>query len=72
MLVHNKGGIILQLRVLTHSGEDAIVEVEKYNAKELAEKLNSHELNVIDIGDVVFSKIDIKLVKPIAEETKEK
>lgn len=60
----------MQLRVLTHSGEDAIVEVETYNAKELAEKLNSHELNVIDIGDVIFSKIDIKLVKPITEEIK--
>lgn len=60
----------MKLKVTTHSGEEFIVHKENYNAKELEEKINSNEVLVINIGGIVFSRIDIKLVQPIEEESK--
>jgi hypothetical protein len=54
----------MKLHVSTHSGEDTIVEVENYNANELNEKLNDNSINTVAIGNVIFSRIDVKLVKP--------
>lgn len=58
---------MIKLRIQTHSGEDKIVEVEEYNAIELNEKLNDIEINTVAIGDIIFSRIDIKLVLPLKE-----
>jgi hypothetical protein len=56
---------MVKLRVLTHSGEDAVVEMENYNVAELNEQLNDNEINTVIIGDIIFSRIDIKLIKPL-------
>lgn len=58
----------MELRVVTHSGEDLIVEEEHYNAKELNEILNNPDIYTVTIGDVIFSRIDIKLVLPVEGE----
>lgn len=57
-----------KLRILTHSGEEVIVEVENYNAQELNQKLNSPDVITVVIGDIIFSRIDVKLVKPVKDE----
>jgi hypothetical protein len=56
---------MVKLRVLTHSGEDAVVEMENYNVAELNEQLNDNEINTVIIGDIIFSRIDVKLIKPL-------
>lgn len=55
----------MKLNITTHSGLDDVVEVENYNAVELAEKVNDNEIQAIPIGDNVYSRIDIKNIKPI-------
>lgn len=59
---------MIKLNVTTHSGADDIVEVEFYNASEMAEQLNNNELQAIAIGDNVYSRIDLKNIKPVYEE----
>ncbi|MBP1917172.1 hypothetical protein J2Z23_004157 [Lederbergia galactosidilyticus] len=59
---------MIKLNVTTHSGADDIVEVESYNAAEMAEQLNNNELQAIAIGDNVYSRIDLKNIKPVYEE----
>ena len=53
----------MQLRITTHSGEDDKVEVEDYNAEELTEQLNDNEVHSIQIGNNIYSRIDIKNIK---------
>ena len=62
------------IKVITHSGEQRVVQVEKYDiedAKLLNEQLNSNEVMTVLIGPLIFSKIDIKQVIPVEEETTE-
>lgn len=58
---------MIKLEVSTHSGDKDVLEVEKYDAHELAEKINDDTVHAIDIGDHVYSRIDIKNIKPIEE-----
>lgn len=55
----------MEIRVVTHSGEDVKVQVDEYNAKEIAKQLNSMEISVVELGGVIFSRIDIKMILPI-------
>ncbi|HAM79638.1 hypothetical protein [Ornithinibacillus bavariensis] len=59
---------MIKLNVTTHSGDDDIIEVEAYDAKELEDKRNNNELESIAIGDNVYSRIDLKNIKRIREE----
>ena len=56
----------MEIRVTTHSGEDDTITVKDYDAKKLAEQLNDNDVHSIQIGDNIYSRIDIKNVKPIA------
>lgn len=51
------------LQVATHSGDIDTVEVEEYDAESIADLINNHELNVIVLGNNIYSKIDIKSIK---------
>ncbi|HGH7178555.1 TPA: hypothetical protein ACJMKL_000695 [Bacillus luti] len=62
------------IKVITHSGEQHVVQVEKYDiedAKMLNDQLNSNEVMTVLIGPLIFSKIDIKQVIPVEEEPTE-
>lgn len=60
------------IEVETHDGKKNIIEVEEYNALEVAENINnSQEEHVIAFGDYIFSKINIKTIKPAIEEVTE-
>lgn len=52
------------LIVTTHSGLQKEVEVAEYNPSELESKLNSHDIHSINLGDSIFSRIDIKNIIP--------
>lgn len=59
---------MVRLEVTTHSGDLDVVEVESYNAQELADKLNDAEILSVALGDNVYARIDVKNVKPVGEE----
>ena len=44
-----------------------IINVSEYNPDDMASKLNDSELYAIAIGDFVFSRIDVKNIKPIVK-----
>lgn len=58
---------MLKLNVTTHSGDDDIVEVEQFNASDMATQINDNEVEAIAIGDNVYSRIDIKNIKPVKD-----
>lgn len=59
----------IKLNITTHSGEEDIVEVDEYNSADLAKSLNDIDVQSIAIGDHVYSRIDVKNVKPVPLET---
>ena len=58
---------MIKLEISTHSGDIDIVEVDEYSAVEVAEQLNNSEVQAVVFGDNVYSRIDVKNVKPISE-----
>jgi len=58
---------LIKLEVSTHGGEVNIINVSEYNSDDMASKLNDSELYAIAIGDFVFSRIDVKNIKPIVK-----
>lgn len=62
----------MKLKITTHSGDQDIVEVEGYDARETSKEVNSsQDEHTIAFGNNIYSKIDIKSVKPLAEEEPE-
>ena len=62
---------MIKIQVITHSGQEDVIEVEEYNPQEIAEKINGKEVQVIVFGKNIYSKIDIKYVKQIEENIEE-
>jgi len=58
---------MVKLKIETHDGNSYEVEVEKYNAVDLNDKLNNVECNTVVLGDLVISKINVKSVRPLRE-----
>ena len=56
---------MMSLKVTTHSGDEDFVEVTEYNSMEMVEKMNDENIQGISIGDNVYSRIDLKSIKPI-------
>ena len=59
---------MIKLEVTTHSGDVSIIEVEEYDAQEITDLRNSDQ-EAIAIGNHSYSRIDIKNIKPIEDET---
>lgn len=58
-----------QIEVTTHSGDTEVVDVETYNAAELVQEINNkNDEHVIALGNSIYSKIDIKSIKPVTAE----
>lgn len=61
-----------KIQIETHDGQSDIVEVEEYDALQTAAEINnSQEEHVIAFGDYIYSKINIKTVKPVVEENED-
>lgn len=58
---------MVEIEVSTHSGDIDVVSVEKYEPKDMAQKLNDNDVHSILIGDNIYSRIDIKNIKPVKE-----
>lgn len=58
--------IMIKLEISTHSGDRDTVIVDKYNAEEVADLLNS-DTHAILFGDNIYSRIDIKNIRKLEE-----
>ena len=58
---------MIKLEISTHSGDIDIVEVDEYSANSVAEQLNNNDVQAVVFGDNVYSRIDVKNVKPFSE-----
>jgi len=56
---------MINLKVTTHSGDEDFVEVAEYNSLGMVEKMNDENIQGIAIGNNVYSRIDLKSVKPV-------
>ena len=56
---------MMSLKVTTHSGDEDSVQVTDYNSLEMAEKMNDENIQGIAIGNNVYSRIDLKSIKPV-------
>lgn len=56
------------IKILTHNSGDYETNVEIFDAISLNDQLNNNQINTVVIGDLIFSRIDIKTVAPIKEE----
>ncbi|MBJ8006286.1 hypothetical protein [Bacillus cereus] len=59
-----------KIKIITHSGEQHFVQVEKYDiedAVKLNAELNSNDVMTVLIGPLIFSKIEIKQVIPVED-----
>lgn len=57
----------MKLVIERHSGENIIVETDSFDAKDYEGKINDDKINVIEIGGVIISRIDVKLIRPLEE-----
>ena len=55
----------MSLKVTTHSGDEDNVQVTDYNSLEMVEKMNDENIQGIAIGNNVYSRIDLKSIKPV-------
>lgn len=63
---------MIKLKISTHSGTEVEVEVEEYNPQELVAELNDNQNgSAIALGEIIFSKIDVKQVIPVKDEIEE-
>jgi hypothetical protein len=57
----------MQYEVITHDGLSEVVTVESFDATAFNELLNNAEINTVELGGVIFARIDVKRIKPIPE-----
>jgi hypothetical protein len=57
---------MIKLKILTHNSGEYQTEVETYDPVALNEQLNNMEVNTVVIGDLVLSKIDVKVISKIS------
>ena len=59
---------MIKLEIACHNGDIFTTEVEHYDPAAISEYINNHENLVIPLGDLIFSRIEIKRITPIYEE----
>ena len=59
----------MKVKVYMHSGEEYEIEVDSYDAAELNEQRNNETISSILIGDYSLSRINIRDVIPLIEQT---
>ncbi|TCW59013.1 hypothetical protein EC917_101267 [Bacillus thuringiensis] len=60
-----------KLEVHTNSGKPMVIVTNDYDPIYLNEQLNNNNTITVVIGDYIFSRIDVKQVVPVKEESKE-
>ena len=59
---------MIKLKVLTHNSGEYETAVEEFDAASVNAQLNSNEVNTIVIGDLILSRIDVKVIHRLPEE----
>lgn len=63
---------MIKLKVRLDDGEDLLTEVEEFDAKKIADELNSTGKNMYAIGDLVVQRFSvIRVTKAKEEDTEE-
>lgn len=57
----------MKYEVVTHDGSSEVVTVENFDAATFNELLNSVDINTVELGGLIFARIDVKRIKPITE-----
>jgi hypothetical protein len=50
------------LQILTHDGNEYEETIEQYDAAALNAELNNNEINTVAIGNLIISRVNVKLV----------
>lgn len=58
---------MITLKILTHNSGEYQTSVESFDAAAMNAQLNDNEINTVVIGDLILSKIDVKVISPIKE-----
>lgn len=58
---------MIKLEIRTHSGDIDVVEVDNYSPADVIQELENNDIYHIVFGNNIYSKIDIKSIKPIME-----
>lgn len=58
---------MIKLKIVTHNSGEYEATVSEYNAIDMNAQLNNSEINTVLIGDVILSRIDVKIITPINE-----
>lgn len=58
---------MVKLEIVCHNGDTFVTEAENYDPVALSEQINSNEVLAVAIGELLFSRIDIKRVIPIKD-----
>jgi hypothetical protein len=58
---------MLKLKILTHNSGEYETTAETFDAVALNEQLNNPDVNTVVIGDLIFSRIDVKVVTKVDE-----
>lgn len=56
---------MIKLEVSTHGGDVDVVDADEYNPEVLEAKLNDSDIHSIAIGENIYSRIDIKNIRPV-------
>ncbi|MCZ2260616.1 hypothetical protein [Sporosarcina sp. G11-34] len=57
----------ISIKVTTHSGDEDILTVDEFNPVEINDQLNDNEPQSILIADQIYSRINVKNIKPVVE-----
>lgn len=58
---------LIRLKIITHNSGEFETQVETFDPVLLNEQLNNNEVNTVVIGDLILSKIDVKVISKIPE-----
>ena len=59
---------MIGLEITTHEGQTFHVELEEYDPITLNEKINNQDINTLQIGELIISRVSIKTVFPVRED----
>jgi len=59
----------MKLKILTHNSGEYETTVDEFDPLVLNEQLNDLNVNTVAIGNVILSRIDVKNVSVVEEET---
>lgn len=58
---------MIRLKIITHNSGEYETSVESFDPVAINTELNTNEVNTVVIGDLILSKIDVKVISKIPE-----